>query len=120
MDDIRTDLSHKPIVYLNYEKRDENGDAKFLSIGRATWDNDCIGVKVWRKTNKGIWSRQSEDLPLWRLLDMVILLIATLKGQEKMIGGIIQDADKKKFLDEELKKEMKILQSRLDYLKELI
>lgn len=120
MEDIRTDLSHKPIVYLDYEKRDEAGDAKILSIGRATWNNDCIGVKVWRKTDDGLWSRQSEDLPLWRVLDMAILLVATLKGQEKMIVGIIQDADEKVYLDESLKKEMDKLQCRINCLKGLL
>ncbi|MBO4587373.1 MAG: hypothetical protein J5711_00525 [Bacteroidales bacterium] len=120
MEDIRTDLSHKPIVYLDYEKRDEAGDAKILSVGRATWNNDCLGVKVWRKTDDGLWSRQSEDVPLWRVLDMAILLVATLKGQEKMIGGVIQDSNEKIFLDETLKKEMGILQCRLDCIKGLL
>ena len=89
------------------------------SIGRATWNNECIGIKVWRKNSDGSWSRQSEDLPLWRILDMAILLVATLKGQEKMIGGIVCDKEKK-YLDDCLQNEMGVLQCRLDCLKSLL
>lgn len=121
MENVRTDLSHKPIVYLDYNNRDEGcGEAKLLSIGRATWDNNEMGVKVWRKNEDESWSRQSEDLPLWRVLDMAILLVATIKGQEKMIGGYIQDNDEKKKLDEALQNNMGILQCRLDFLKGLL
>lgn len=121
MEDIRTDLSHKPIVYLDYEKRDEGlGEAKILSVGRATWDNNCIGVKVWRKNPDDSWSRQSEDVPLWRVLDMSILLVSILKGQEKMIGGVVQDEKEKEYLDEYLKNDMDQLQCRLDCLKSLL
>ena len=79
-----------------------------------------MGVKVWRKNEDESWSRQSEDLPLWRVLDMAILLVATIKGQEKMIGGYIQDNDEKKKLDEALQNNMGILQCRLDFLKGLL
>ncbi len=54
-----------------------NTDVKALSIGTAQYDFDEISLKVWRHT--GIkWSRQNEELPLHRNIDLNILLIASL------------------------------------------
>ena len=51
--EIPTWLKHKPLIAVDYSAIDAEsgaGDAKFLSIGRATWDpqkEDC-SAKVWR------------------------------------------------------------------------
>ena len=73
---------HKPIVSVSdYEKIDgiyaNNTDAKALSLGFAQYDHDEISLKVWRFVN-GKWSRQSEELPIHRNLDLSILFIKTL------------------------------------------
>ena len=75
-------LGHKPIISVNdYDKIDaqykNNTDVKALSIGNAQYDFDEISLKVWRHTGEK-WSRQSEELPLHRNIDLNILLIASL------------------------------------------
>ena len=75
-------LSHHPIISVtDYDKIDafyaNNTDAKALSIGRAQYDRNQISLKVWRHTNTK-WSRQSEELPIHRNLDLSILFLAAL------------------------------------------
>lgn len=78
---IPTTLKHKPVICVeNYEEVDgrnaENSDAKGLSLGLAQWNDRGkidISAKVWRHTG-GKWSRQSEELPLHRVLDLAILV----------------------------------------------
>ena len=78
---VPTNLGHKPIIAVkDYEQIDgiyqNNTDAKALSIGRAQYDSDEISLKVFRYA--GQWSRQSEELPIHRVLDLSILLLRTL------------------------------------------
>ena len=78
---IPTALKHKPVIVSeNYENVDGryayNTDAKGLSLGLAQWNDRGkvdISAKVWRYTGKK-WSRQSEELPLHRVLDLAILV----------------------------------------------
>lgn len=56
-------------------------DAKGLSLGLAQWNerrNIEISAKVWRHTGER-WSRQSEELPLHRVLDLAILILEAKK-----------------------------------------
>ncbi len=82
--EIPTTLKHKPVIVVeNYCEVDgrnaPDSDAQGLSIGLAQW-NDRGSVeasaKVWRHTGEK-WSRQSEELPLTRVLDLAILLCRT-------------------------------------------
>ena len=81
---IPTTLKHKPVIVSeNYENIDGkyayNSDAKGLSLGLAQWNDRGkidISAKVWRHTG-GKWSRQSEELPLHRVLDLAILVCRT-------------------------------------------
>lgn len=53
-----------------------HSDAKGLSLGLAQWNDRGqvdISAKVWRYTGEK-WSRQSEELPLHRVLDLAILI----------------------------------------------
>ena len=78
---IPTSLKHKPVIVSeNYENVDGrfayNSDAKGLSLGLAQWNDRGkvdISAKVWRYTGEK-WSRQSEELPLHRVLDLAILV----------------------------------------------
>ncbi|GAE87945.1 DUF6530 family protein [Acetivibrio straminisolvens] len=78
---IPTNLKHKPVIVCeNYENVDGryayNSDAKGLSLGLAQWNDRGkvdISAKVWRYTGEK-WSRQSEELPLHRVLDLAILV----------------------------------------------
>lgn len=77
---IPTSLKHKPVIVAeDYEQIDGrfayDSDAKGLSLGLAQWNDRGkvdISAKVWRYTGEK-WSRQSEELPLHRVLDLAIL-----------------------------------------------
>ena len=81
---IPTTLKHKPVIVSeNYENVDGRyaykSDAKGLSLGLAQWNDRGkvdISAKVWRHTGDK-WSRQSEELPLHRVLDLAILVCQT-------------------------------------------
>jgi len=78
---IPTNLKHKPVlVSENYGHVDGRyaykTDAQGLSLGLAQWNDRGkvdISAKVWRYTGEK-WSRQSEELPLHRVLDLAILV----------------------------------------------
>jgi len=87
---IPTSLKHKPVIVSeNYDHVDGRhayeSDAKGLSLGLAQWNDRGkvdISAKVWRHTG-GKWSRQSEELPLHRVIDLAILVCrAKLHFQE--------------------------------------
>lgn len=74
-------LGHKPIIGVdNYDRIDgryaNNTDAKAISIGKAQWNTEDISAKVWRHTGEK-WTRQSEELPLHRVLDLAILILSS-------------------------------------------
>lgn len=81
---IPTTLKHKPVIVCeNYENVDGRyayrTDTKGLSLGLAQWNDRGkvdISAKVWRHTGEK-WSRQSEELPLHRVLDLAILICRT-------------------------------------------
>lgn len=81
---IPTTLRHKPVIAVeNYENVDGRqayeSDAKGLTLGLAQWNDRGrvdISAKVWRYTGEK-WSRQSEELPMHRVLDLSILVCRT-------------------------------------------
>lgn len=78
---LPTALKHKPVIVVeDYENIDGryayDTDTKGLSLGLAQWNDRGkvdISAKVWRYTGEK-WSRQSEELPLHRVLDLAILV----------------------------------------------
>ena len=78
---IPTELKHAPVIVSEaYDLIDgkfaNNSEAKGLSLGLAQWNdrgNVDISAKIWRHTGQK-WSRQSEELPLHRVLDLAILI----------------------------------------------
>jgi hypothetical protein len=78
---IPTELKHKPVIVSEeYDKIDGRlaykSDAKGLSLGLAQWNERGkldISAKIWRYTGEK-WSRQSEEMPLHRALDLAILI----------------------------------------------
>lgn len=99
---IPTTLKHKPVIVSeNYENVDGryayDSDAKGLSLGLAQWNDRGkvdISAKVWRYTGEK-WSRQSEELPLHRVLDLAILVCrAKLHFQEAYRYEKLYDTDK--------------------------
>lgn len=83
---IPTQLKHKPVIVCeNYEQVDgrsaPESEAKGLSVGLAQWNERGrvdASAKVWRYTGEK-WSRQSEEMPLHRVLDLAILIARTFK-----------------------------------------
>ncbi|MDH8677367.1 DUF6530 family protein [Fusibacter bizertensis] len=78
---IPMQLKHKPVVVVeNYDQIDGrnayNSEAKGLSLGLAQWNDRGkvdISAKIWRYTGEK-WSRQSEEMPMHRVLDLAILI----------------------------------------------
>lgn len=78
---IPVTLKHKPVIVSpDYDLIDGHyqgkTDAKGLSLGLAQWNERGkvdISAKLWRHTG-GKWSRQSEELPIHRVLDLAILI----------------------------------------------
>lgn len=115
-------LSHKPIVGVDYSEEDAYaGDAKYLSIGRATWDHDDLSAKIFRWADKGErWSRQSEEIPLWRVLDLAKLLIATITGTQSSLREEVVVEDDKEFLKSYINDNMELYAPRIREISELI
>ena len=99
-------LKHKPIIAVDdYDENDAqfagNTDAMALSIGIAQYDNSDkeISLKVWRYTGEK-WSRQSEELPIHRCIDLNILFLDSLlrnienKYPDTSLKGTIRKMDK--------------------------
>lgn len=78
---LPTALKHKPVIVVeDYENIDGryayDTYTKGLSLGLAQWNDRGkvdISAKVCRYTGEK-WSRQSEELPLHRVLDLAILV----------------------------------------------
>lgn len=84
-DDLPQNLSHKPVYALPYEYFDGfyagKTDARFISIGLAQYDHDEVSVKIFRHTGEK-WTRQSEELPLHRMIDAVTFLTKIIFGTD--------------------------------------
>lgn len=124
MKDIRIPLhlTHKPIIGVDYKLIDETagaGDAQFLSIGRSQWNPEDISAKVLRWTGEQ-WSRQSEELPLWRVLDLAILITANITGKRSCLNEFVVNDDDKEFLSSFLVENMELYQDKLLELKSLL
>ena len=83
---IPTTLKHKPVIVAEhyeeiYGRNVSDSDAKGLSLGLAQWNDRGtvdISAKVWRYTGEK-WSRQSEELPMHRVLDLALLICEAKK-----------------------------------------
>lgn len=80
---IPTNLKHKPVIevpdYQTIDSADGYDPAQGLSLGLAQWNDRGrvdVSAKVWRHTGEK-WSRQSEELPLHRVIDLAILIART-------------------------------------------
>lgn len=92
-------LKHKPIIevpdYENYEPFAT--DAMALSLGRSQYsDGNDFSAKVWRKPGKR-WSRQSEELPFHRVLDLAVLVVNSLANANS--GTVNKTNLKEEFVD---------------------
>lgn len=79
-------LSHKPVYALFYYDFDGpyagNTDAMYITLGLAQYNPTAVSFKIWRYSGKK-WSRQSEELPLHRVIDGTIMLAHILLNRAK-------------------------------------
>lgn len=83
---IPTELRHKPVIsvedYANIDAHHyADTDVMALSLGLAQWNDRGkvdISAKVWRHSGER-WSRQSEELPIHRAIDLTIVIAKTLE-----------------------------------------
>ena len=85
MSEIDFDLGrvkHTPVFLLPYAPFDGpyagETDCRFLSLGWAQYDPRSASLKTFRHTGEK-WSRQSEEIPLHRAVDLVILLTRAIR-----------------------------------------
>ncbi len=87
---IPNHLQHSPVIVVeDYDRIDGpyagKTDAKGLSLGLAQWNDRGqvdISAKVWRHTGEK-WSRQSEEMPLHRVLDLALLICEARKAMKE-------------------------------------
>ena len=125
-------LNHKPIVVCDGNVIEPNSDLRYISVGRSQWDNnDSASVKTFRWANKR-WSRMSEEVPIERLPEMMLMFLSTIKNiQSKrkdeetpieptyMHETFIKEDDWE-FLEEQLTKHEIRISKSLKALKEII
>lgn len=122
-----THLKHKPIIAVNdYDKIDgiysKNTDAKAISIGEAQYDSSQISLKVWRNTGSQ-WSRQSEELPLHRVVDLCRLLVSSISapgGIKTSLKETVIEPNRITEIDSYYASNQRILDSKLSELKILL
>lgn len=138
-----TNLKHQPIIAVNdYDRVDGKyageTDARALTLGNAQWDRNDISAKVWRYEETK-WSRQSEELPLHRVIDLAVLIVSVLNDGDQ--DGVMNypegnadkvsvktDNEKEKYIlkrahdsfFKKLEEEKKFLLPRLDTLKKAL
>jgi hypothetical protein len=87
---IPNHLKHKSVIAVeDYDLIDGpyagHTDAKGLSLGLAQWNDRGqvdISAKVWRHTGEK-WSRQSEEMPLHRVLDLALMICEAKKAMKE-------------------------------------
>lgn len=83
--EVPNHLAHKPVFALPYQAFDGpfigDTDMRYISVGLAQYDSDLISVKTMRHVGSK-WTRQAEELPPHRVLDMAAVLIKVLFDRE--------------------------------------
>lgn len=131
MKNVPTHLTHKPIVAVDYEHIDNSAgasDAKSLSVGEATWNKKygkekdlAYSAKIFRQLwSSGNWSRQSEELPLWRVIDLATLVIAVINDKPSGMGDIVVSPDKYAKLREFIRQNGTMYQQKIANLKKVL
>lgn len=81
-------IAHSPVYGLPYNAHDPenegNSDVHWMSIGWSQWDDDEPSAKIVRHSGQR-WSRQSEEIPVARLVDLTALLAKVYQGNADKI-----------------------------------
>ena len=122
--EIPTWLKHKPLLAVDYSVIDSKsgaGDAKFLSLGKATWNPEDCSAKVWRYSDEAQkWLRGSEELPLWRVLDLAKLVIATICSKDSGMDEEPINKQEIQILKDFINDNMSLYIPRIQKLKEIL
>ena len=123
-------LKHKPLISVDYYQKDIDnigaGDAQYLSLGYAQWDDNRrdVSAKIFRRNNSDSrWSRQAEELPISRVLDLAIFIIDTYKGTnttETYFGSSIKNKDKENMIARYFQHNRQLLDTQLDVIRQLL
>ena len=79
-DDLPQHLGHRPVYSMPYQQSDGHhkaSDCRYFSVGLAQWGRNEASVKIMRHTGNR-WTRQAEEIPLHRALDMTLFLAHVL------------------------------------------
>jgi len=114
-------LAHKPVITVDYSNFDgDAGDARFLSVGRSTWNPEDFSAKIWRWAENGErWSRQSEELPLWRVIDLATLLVGIINHKQSYLTEFVQKDEDLIALQNFISENMQILSPKLEQLQSM-
>jgi hypothetical protein len=78
-------LEHQPIYAMPYQPFDgmyrKNTDARYLSVGLSQWGHEDLSLKIMRYRDQ--WSRQSEEIPLHRVIDSTVFLAKVLLDRDQ-------------------------------------
>lgn len=123
-------LKHKPLISVDYYQKDIDnigaGDAQYLSLGYAQWDDDRrdVSAKIFRRNSSDSrWSRQAEELPVSRVLDLAIFIIDTYKGttnSETYFGSSIENEDEQNIITNYFQQNRQLFNRQLDVLQQLL
>lgn len=115
---------HWPVLTVDYEKVDSEagyGDAIFMDIGQSTWDKKDFATKIWRWAYNGeCWSRQGEEMPLSRALDLAILVSAAIMGKRSSLQEFDQVSEEKEALQNFLIENMQVLGPKCEELRRIL
>lgn len=116
--------SHWPVLTADYKKIDESsgyGDAHFLDIGQSTWNKEDYSAKIWRWAEYGQrWSRQGEEIPLSRVLDLAILVVSAITGRPSSLQEFVQNEEQKDAMSSYLTENMQLLGPKIDELRRIL
>lgn len=116
--------THWPVILADYKEDDKKagyGDAHYIDIGQATWDKEDFSAKIWRWASTGQrWSRQSEELPLTRVLDLAILAAAVITKKESVLNETCLNKDQIEALHAFVTDNMAVLGPRLVELRRIL
>ena len=116
--------SHLPILTVDYEEIDADagyGDARFMDVGQSTWNKEDFSAKLWRWASKGKrWSRQSEELPLSRVLDLAILVSAAAMGKLSALQEFYQREEMREEFQSFLIENMQVLAPKMEELRRVL
>ena len=116
---------HKPVIKVNYENIDKEysgGDAKFIDLGQASWNNEEYSAKVCRTCKGNLYNPKCEELPLGRVLDLAILISATITKKQSILNEqpYEPNEDKVKNLNEFLEDNISVLGAKLNELRRIL